>query len=99
MKSLVAVTGEMFALGSTSRTHDRCHVRRTKFNIQIEHQRFLEVKVKTRRPNIFHVVLGLRWFSSKQPKLWLTQEFFSRISESTTGYTFTTCVGSFTSLA
>ena len=34
----------------------------------------------------------------KQPKLGLTQElFFSRISESTTGYTFTPCVGSFTS--
>ena len=36
--------------------------------------------------------------SSKQHKLGLTQElFFSRISESTTGYTFTPCVGSFTS--
>ena len=36
--------------------------------------------------------------ASKQPKLGLTQElFFSRISESTTGYTFTPCVGSFTS--
>ncbi|KAK2164578.1 hypothetical protein NP493_1408g00019 [Ridgeia piscesae] len=34
----------------------------------------------------------------KQPKLWLTPELsFSRISESTTGYTFTPCVGSFTS--
>ena len=36
--------------------------------------------------------------TSKQPKLGLTQElFFSRISESTTGYTFTPCVGFFTS--
>ena len=36
--------------------------------------------------------------TSKQPKLGLTQElFFGRISESTTGYTFTPCVGSFTS--
>ena len=36
--------------------------------------------------------------TSKQSKLGLTQElFFSRISESTTGYTFTPCVGSFTS--
>ena len=36
--------------------------------------------------------------SSKQPTLGLTQELsFSRISESTTGYTFTPCVGSFTS--
>ena len=35
--------------------------------------------------------------TSKQPKLGLTQElFFSRICESTTGYTFTPCVGSFT---
>ena len=35
---------------------------------------------------------------SKQPKLGLTQELsFSRISESTTGYTFTPCLGSFTS--
>ena len=35
--------------------------------------------------------------SSKQPKLGLTQELsFSRISESTTRYTFTPCVGSFT---
>ena len=35
---------------------------------------------------------------SKQPKLGLTQElFFSKMSESTTGYTFTPCVGSFTS--
>ena len=34
---------------------------------------------------------------SKQPKLGLTQEFFSRISESTAGYTFIPCVGSFTS--
>ena len=36
--------------------------------------------------------------TSKQPKLGLTQElFFSRICESTTGYTFTPCMGSFTS--
>ena len=36
--------------------------------------------------------------TSKQPKLGLTQElFFCRICESTTGYTFTPCVGSFTS--
>ena len=35
--------------------------------------------------------------SSKQPKLGLTQELSSRISESTTGYTFTPCGGSFTS--
>ena len=36
--------------------------------------------------------------SFKQPKLGLTQELsFSRISESTTGYTFTPYVGSFTS--
>ena len=36
--------------------------------------------------------------TSKQPKLGLTQElFFSRICESTVGYTFTPCVGSFTS--
>ena len=35
--------------------------------------------------------------SSKQPKLGLTQELSSRISESTTGYTFIPCVGSFTS--
>ena len=35
--------------------------------------------------------------SSKQPKLGLMQELsFSRISESTTRYTFTPCVGSFT---
>ena len=34
--------------------------------------------------------------SSKQPKPGLTQEF-SRISESTAGYTFIPCVGSFTS--
>ena len=34
---------------------------------------------------------------SKQPKLGLTHELSSRISESTTGYTFTPCVGSFTS--
>ena len=35
--------------------------------------------------------------TSKQPKLGLTQElFFSRICESTTCYTFTPCVGSFT---
>ena len=34
--------------------------------------------------------------SSKQPKLGLMQEF-SRISESTTGHTFTPCVGYFTS--
>ena len=41
---------------------------------------------------------GLRWFTSKQPKFGLTQELsFSTISESTTGYTFTPCVGSFTS--
>ena len=36
--------------------------------------------------------------TSKQPKLGLTQELlFSRICESTTGYTFTSCAGSFTS--
>ena len=36
--------------------------------------------------------------SSKQLKVGLMQElYFSRISESTTGYTFTPCVGSFTS--
>ena len=35
--------------------------------------------------------------TSKQPKLGLTQELFSRICESTTGYTFTLCVGYFTS--
>ena len=36
--------------------------------------------------------------TSKQPKLGLTQELsFSRITEYTTGYTFTPCVGSFTS--
>ena len=36
--------------------------------------------------------------TSKQPILGLTQELvFSRICESTTGYTFTPCVGSFTS--
>ena len=36
--------------------------------------------------------------TSKQPKLGLTQElFFSRICQSTTGYTFTLCVGSFIS--
>ena len=41
---------------------------------------------------------GLRWCTSKQPKLGLTQElFFFRISESTTSYTFTPCVGPFTS--
>ena len=34
--------------------------------------------------------------TSKHPKLGLSQElFFSRICESTTGYTFTPCVGSF----
>ena len=62
------------------------------------------------RPWIYHcvflinvrskVLISLRSqvVSSKQPKLELTQElFFSRISESTTGYTFTPCVGSFTS--
>ena len=38
--------------------------------------------------------------SSKQPKHGLTQELsFSRIGVSTTGYTFTPCVGHFTSLA
>ena len=36
--------------------------------------------------------------SSKQPKLGLTQELSSRISESTKGYIFTHCVGYFTSL-
>ena len=41
--------------------------------------------------------LVLRLFSSKQPKLGLTQELFSRISESTIGYTFAPCVGSFAS--
>ena len=42
--------------------------------------------------------LRSRVVSSKQPKLGLTQGLsFSRISESTTGYTFTPCVGSFTS--
>ena len=36
--------------------------------------------------------------TSKQPKLGLTQDLsFCRISESTTRYTFTPCVGSFTS--
>ena len=36
--------------------------------------------------------------TSKQPKLGLMQELsFSRISESTTCYTFTPCVGCFTS--
>ena len=47
----------------------------------------------------FHMkFLGLRWFTSKQPKVVLMQELsFSIISESTTGYTFTPCVGSFTS--
>ena len=36
--------------------------------------------------------------SSKQPKLWLKQELsVSRICESATGYTFTPCVGYFTS--
>ena len=36
--------------------------------------------------------------SSKQPKLGKTHELsFSRISESTTGYTFTPCEGYFTS--
>ena len=40
--------------------------------------------------NMSHVV------SSKQAELGLTQEF-SRISESTTGYIFTPCVGSFIS--
>ena len=36
--------------------------------------------------------------TSKQPKLGLMQElFFCRMCESTTGYTFTPCVGSFTS--
>ena len=39
-----------------------------------------------------------RVVSSKQPKLGPMQELsFSRISESITGYTFTPCVGSFTS--
>ena len=39
----------------------------------------------------------LRWLTSKKPKLGLTQELpFSIISDSTTGYTFTPCVGSFT---
>ena len=42
--------------------------------------------------------LGSQVVFSKQPKLGLMQELsFSRISESTTGYTFTPCVGSFTS--
>ena len=52
-------------------------------------------------PNICsYTVPCLRFqvITSKQPKLGLTQElFFSRICESTTGYTFTPCVGSFTS--
>ena len=35
--------------------------------------------------------------TSKQPKFGLTQELFSRIRESTIGYTLTHCVGSFIS--
>ena len=49
---------------------------------------------------VLHVSVQLnrsRVVFSKQPKLELTQELSSRISESTTGYTFILCVGSFTS--
>ena len=42
-------------------------------------------------------ILRSQVVTSKQPKLGLTQElFFSRIRESTIGYTFTPCVGYFT---
>ena len=55
-------------------------------------------------PHKIFVAYSYQWVvlsqvvSSKQPKLGLTQEFsYFRISEATTGYTFTPCVGSFTS--
>ena len=40
-----------------------------------------------------HLKHGLRWFTSKQPKH--GEPSFSQISDSTTGYIFTPCVGSF----
>ena len=47
---------------------------------------------------VLYCIIRSQVVSSQQPKLGLTQELsFSRISESTTGYTFTPCVGSFTS--
>ena len=52
----------------------------------VEHQ-FLQFYKKG---NIY--VSGLGWFLEPMKEL-----SFSRISESTTGYTFTSCVGSFTS--
>ena len=62
---------------------------------QMVHSYMYGLLCRTRHPPAF---LRSRVVSSKQPKLGLTQELsFSRITESTTGYTFTPCVGSFTS--
>ena len=58
------------------------------------------LKVRQYQPAYKYTVSGhqgLRVVSSKHPKLGLMQELSSRISESTTGYTFTLSVGSFTS--
>ena len=62
---------------------------------------------RTDRRNVIERIWfdNIRWrdgrsyvITSKHPKLGLTQElFFSRMCVSTTGYTFTPCVGSFTS--
>ena len=55
-------------------------------------------QVNPRNNNKILVSLRSQVITSKQPKLGLMQElFFSRICESTKGYTFTPCVGSFTS--
>ena len=43
------------------------------------------------------LVIRSQVVTSKQSKLELTQELSSRISEPTTGYIFTPCVGCFTS--
>ena len=62
------------------------HVTLSNYNIPDSGERFTNIPLRSQ------VV------SSKHPKLWLTHEFsFSRISESTTGYTLTPSVGSFTS--
>ena len=45
---------------------------------------------------VFLTTVRSQVVSSKQPIFGLTQELSSRISESTAGYTFTPCVGSFT---
>ena len=55
----------------------------------------IQLLINPKLKGVRFLVLG--WFPPNSPIKKLTQKLSSRISESTTGYTFTPCVGSFTS--